>query len=304
MLRRDRYIRMQIHQLMDACLFALAFWLAHALRSDPTIADLFGTSVNAFKDYAWLYLILIPAAPLILEAQGFYNRPMLCSSNVTAWALAKGCFLTVLVLILVAFLFQIVAARGVIVFFGFTSFILVFLKEQFVQSRVRRKLSKPEFRRRFILIGTPDETARMRAELKHRTQHDVHIVAELTLQGTPTPTLVAMLHDHSINGVLLSSKHSYFDQVESIIRACELEGVEAWLIADFFKTQISRTSFDDFCGHPVLVFRTTPDASWQGVFKQLIDYVGALLALIVLAIPLLIIGLLVKLSSPGPILFR
>jgi hypothetical protein len=28
MLRRDRLIRMQIHELLDACLFAVAFWLA------------------------------------------------------------------------------------------------------------------------------------------------------------------------------------------------------------------------------------------------------------------------------------
>ena len=44
-------------------------------------------------------------------------------------------------------------------------------------------------------------------------------------------------------------------------------------MADFFKTQISHTSFDDFQGRPVLVFRTTPEASWQSVLKQLIDFV-------------------------------
>ncbi len=42
MLRRDRQIRMQIHQLMDACLFALGFWLAYTLRANPDIIDLFG----------------------------------------------------------------------------------------------------------------------------------------------------------------------------------------------------------------------------------------------------------------------
>src|SRR5216117_3423611 len=92
-------------------------------------------------------------------------------------------------------------------------------------------------------------------------------------------------HEHSVNGVILSSKHSYFEQVEEVIRACELEGVEAWLIADFFKTQISRTSFDDFYGRPVLVFRTTPEASWQSVLKLLVDYVGALALLLLGTIP-------------------
>ena len=80
MLRRDRQIRMQIHQLMDACLFAFGFWLAYALRANPDIIDLFGLRQwnEPFETYARLYLILIPAAPLILEGQGFYARSPFC----------------------------------------------------------------------------------------------------------------------------------------------------------------------------------------------------------------------------------
>ena len=80
MLRRHRLIRMQIHQLMDACLFAASFWLAYVLRSNPDVIDLLGLPpINQFDNYVWLYLILIPAAPFVLEAQGFYNRALLCS---------------------------------------------------------------------------------------------------------------------------------------------------------------------------------------------------------------------------------
>ena len=37
MLRRDRQIRTVIHQLLDARLFAIAFWVAYALRANPDI---------------------------------------------------------------------------------------------------------------------------------------------------------------------------------------------------------------------------------------------------------------------------
>ena len=96
----------------------------------------------------------------------------------------------------------------------------------------------------------------------------------MDLNETPVQRLVELLHEHSVNGVILSAKHAYFEQVEAAIRACELEGVEAWLVADFFKTQISRTSFDDFYGWPVLVFRSTPESSWQRVVKQVMDLLG------------------------------
>ena len=53
-------------------------------------------------------------------------------------------------------------------------------------------------------------------------------------------------------------------------------------MADFFKTNISTTSLDDFLWPPqFLVFRSAPESSWQGVLKQAIDFVGALLMLLV-----------------------
>src|SRR4051812_44358336 len=170
MLRRDRQIRMQIHQLMDACVFAFSFWFAYVLRADPNLMDLLHLNApNPFRDYVWLYLILIPAAPLVLEAQGFYNRPLLCRRRMTAWQLAKACLIIVLGLILVGFFFQVVTARIFIVWFGFVSFGVMFLKEEALRFRLHRKLAGANYRRRFILVGTPEETHRLRGEL--REQH-------------------------------------------------------------------------------------------------------------------------------------
>jgi exopolysaccharide biosynthesis polyprenyl glycosylphosphotransferase len=115
-----------------------------------------------------------------------------------------------------------------------------------------------------------------------------------------------MLHEHAANGVILSGKHTYFEQIENVIKVCELEGVEVWLVADFFTTQISRTSFDELLGRPLLIFRTAPETSWPGLIKQMMDFGGALLLLVLLfVIPVIpIIALAIKLFSPGPVLFR
>jgi exopolysaccharide biosynthesis polyprenyl glycosylphosphotransferase len=116
--------------------------------------------------------------------------------------------------------------------------------------------------------------------------------------------LAQMLHEHSANGVIISARHTYFEQVENAIKTCELEGIEAWLVADFFGTQISRARFDELLGHPLLVFRTTPETSWQGIAKQLMDFTGALFLLIALSWLFVILAILIKLTSPGPVFFR
>jgi len=53
-----------------------------------------------------------------------------------------------------------------------------------------------------------------------------------------------------------------------------------------------------------MVFRTTPEASWASVAKQVMDFVLATVLLVILAVPMAMIALLVKLTSPGPVLFR
>jgi exopolysaccharide biosynthesis polyprenyl glycosylphosphotransferase len=305
MLRRDRQIRRQIHQLMDACLFAVSFWLAYVLRSDPNIIDIFSLSpIAPFASFVWVYLILIPASPLILEAQGFYNRPLGCSRSATVWPLFQGCLFTALGLILALFFFRMNIPRGLLVWFGVISFVLVLVKEELLGFAFRSKLGQSQYRRRFILVGTGAETAQMRAELKTTSQEGIEILAELELNATLVQRLVEMLHEHSVNGVILIARHSNFEQAEAAIAACELEGVEAWLVADFFKTQISRTSFDEFYGHPVMVFRTAPEASWQSVSKQLLDLLGSASLLILLALPFSVIALIIRFTSPGPVFFR
>jgi exopolysaccharide biosynthesis polyprenyl glycosylphosphotransferase len=307
MLRRDRQIRMQIHQLMDACLFAASFWLAYELRANPDVVDLFDLREwnTPFDAYVGLYLILIPAAPLLLEGQGFYARSPFCPRSTTAWMLFKGCFFTTLGLVLTMYLFKIPpVARGVVVWFGFISFGLVFLKEEVMRRAARTQLAQAQYRRRIILVGTSDETTRMEAELKAKSEQEVEILARLDLNEAPVQRLVEMLHEYAVNSVVLSARHAYLEQVEAAIRACEQEGVEAWLVADFFKTQISQTSFDDFYGWPVLVFRSAPQSSWPRVIKQVIDLVGSFVLLVSLSWLFALIALLIKWTSPGPVLFR
>jgi exopolysaccharide biosynthesis polyprenyl glycosylphosphotransferase len=297
---------MQVHELLDACIFAFSFWLAYVWRSDPNLVDLFGlvpVDPSGFERYVWLYLI-VPAAPLVLEAQGFYNRPIACSRSTTAWLLLKGCVLASLMLVLALFLFRVEIPRAVVLWFGGISFGLIFIKEELVLLIFKSKLAQDQSRRRFILVGPAEETARLRRELHAMSTGGYDVMAEMNLNDAPPQRLVELLHEHSANGVILSAKRSLFDQIEAAIRACELEGVDVWLVADFFKTQISRTSFDDFHGRPVLVFSSIPETSWQSVLKWLIDLVGALVLLILLAPLLLILALVVKLTSPGPIFFR
>ncbi len=309
MLRRDRQIRTQFHQMADACLFAASFWMAYALRLDPQIIawlhlPALSNEVLDAQKLVWLWAALIPVGPLILESQNFYNRPVLCPRWAIIWPLLRGCAITSVGLVLAMWLFRFLTPRGMIIFFAAISFGLIYVKEEIVRWVLSRHVVQSQSKRRFVLVGTAREITRMRTELKQHSDASVEVMAEFDLIETPVQQIVNLLHDHSVFGVILSAKHTNFEQVEYVIRACELEGIEVWLVADFFSTQISRTSFDELLGRPLLVFRTTPEASWQSLAKQLLDLLGSLFWLVVLSPVFLAIAAAIKISSPGPVFFR
>jgi exopolysaccharide biosynthesis polyprenyl glycosylphosphotransferase len=305
MLRRQRQIRIRIHKLVDAGLFCLGFWLAHLLRFIWPLEIFGGTPIiQPFSYYAWVLLVIFPLTPLMLSWQGFYNRPILGSRRKAAWQLLMACFALAVVVVLVLFLRRAPLARAVIILFPVLSYLLVFAKEQMVRMWISRKIGQSHASRRLVLVGTPLDNERFRQELSARSTGGFTVSGEVDLNLHPIEHLVEMLHEHSANAVVLNAKNTLFGQIEKTIEVCELEGIEVWLLADFFKTQVFRTSLDDFYNRPILVFRSTPEESWQAFAKQMIDSGGAFLLLLLLALPLSMVALLIRYTSPGPVLFR
>lgn len=310
MLRRDRQIRTQLHQLMDGAIFVISFWLANVIRAQGAVnLNIFGYNIlgdasKVFTGGNWVYFIIGFVSLMLLDSQGFYKRPFFASRKLSAWLLIRATALTIVGLVLIFYISKVVAPRGIMILFGPIAFLLVLLKEEIFRVAYKVQFGNPQFRKRLILIGPKEDNARLQAEIKSKSRAEIDIVAELDLNETSIEKLLSLLHEHGINGVIINAKHTFFGQVEKAILACELEGVETWLVADFFKTQISRTSFDDFYGRPVLVFHSGPESAWQSLGKQVLDFVGALVLFAVFLIPMIVAALLIKLTSPGPILFK
>ena len=317
MLRRQQQIRNHIQRLLDAGLFAAGFWLAYWLRTNEAllgelgleILGMFGgakdiNEIEPFSEFLPFLFLTVPLSLVLLQAQGFYSRPLLASRRLTAWQLFKVCILITVSLILIVFFAKAQLARSVFILFGAFSFILVFIKEEILQRYLLHALGQARLRRRIIVVGTPKDVEHVRKDFRLEHASDIEIVAEVDINDSNVSAFLDALHKYSANGVLLATKHTYFGQIEKVIQACELEGVEVWMLANFFNTQISRTTLDELYGRPVVVFRSTPDFSWQAVGKQAVDFVGALFAILLFSPILLFCTLAIRLTSKGPVFFK
>ena len=274
MLRRSHQLRVQVYQIMDVGIFLFALALAHHMRAILYDLPFFKDPITPVRqDYVTLFLAMIPMAPLILAWQGYYERPLLAPLRVVTWQLARASAICTIGLVLVQFMLKREGARAVFVLFGVFSFGLMLVKENLLRSAYKTGIGQSQFKRRVLLLGDGSDVAVLRKEIAAGME-EMEVVGEFDLNETLIEELVSFLHEHSINTVVIAARHTHFGTVEKAIRACELEGVEAWLMADFFQTQISQTSIDDFYGRPVLVFHTGPETRWPMLAKQGIDLLG------------------------------
>lgn len=311
MLSNQRQIENTISKLIDGLFFAVSLWLAHSLRSilevdlfgaEPEIASFWGGPSG--RPYIWISLLLLFIAPITLNTQGFYSQSYWTSRKQIFWSLVKATMIVTLGIIFGIFALKIQLTRSVIIFFALICISLIWTKEEIWRLARRNQMKRSDSQKRLILLGSELETQEMYRRIGDTKNNNYRVVMEFNINHKSIDELIDSLHEHSINVVLINAGHTKFDLIEKVINACELEGVEVWLAADFFNTQIARTTVDDFHGVPLLVFQTTPAPSFQSLAKQIIDYIGAFTMILVLSPVLLICALAIKSTSQGPILFR
>lgn len=305
MLGRRQQINLQFLQVLDAFLLVLTFWGAHSLRYNGAALGFFDIQIPSFKEFQWLLLVLAPCGPLCLHAQGFYEHPSRKNVGRSLAQLGRAGVVLSLIIAACAYFFRLgVESRAVMPIFAFLATALLLLRESIALMQYRRKVRRGEQRERVILVGTRADILTFRKSLSPDEVMEFEIVDDIEVDSKSVQDLVNALHKHGAERVLFVGAHSELGRLQEYIGACEIEGVEAWLSADFMQTTIARPEFDHFGTRPMLVFRAAPSVSWALFFKHLFDRVIALLLIVALSWLFLLIAAAIKLTSKGPFIFR
>jgi exopolysaccharide biosynthesis polyprenyl glycosylphosphotransferase len=93
-------------------------------------------------------------------------------------------------------------------------------------------------------------------------------------------------------------------RVSPLIQRCQELGIEVSVVPRMFDTINNRIGYETVGGLPLLSFASISPTGAQFALKHAFDRIAAALLLVLLAPMLACIALAVRLSSPGPILFR
>jgi exopolysaccharide biosynthesis polyprenyl glycosylphosphotransferase len=305
MIGRKQELNLQFQQILDGALLVIAFWASHVIRL--TLPKWFDSvpEIPNFNEFRWVLFILMPFGPIILEMHGFYSHILQKDVWRSIVQLGRSALILGLLIAGSAFFFGYkFPSRAVLIIFAILALVFLIVRERITVGRLRRRASNGRFRESVLLVGTPGDLVQLEKSLTAEQMVEMEIVGRIDIEAEPISALVEALHLHSVSRVIFAGGHSHLNRLQEAIAACEVEGIEAWLLADFIKTSIARPDFDSIGDRPMLVFRTTPEISWALLVKAAIDRVGAFVILIPASFIMLAAAIAIKLTSPGPVIFR
>lgn len=304
MLTDRRQIQNQLHQVIDMVLMIGCLYLAHTIRRHIGEEFILRRTVM-FREQLLLAAAIIVIGHYSLKVQGFYRRSIGLSPAGVFWTGARA--MSVCVLIVLAGLFVLDVRdvnRSTIFMFGGLATVAAWLFDMAWQSLTVMNASRGRNRRMAVLVGTPAENQEILELIRDHPEWSLEVRTQLNLGVQSANDLEKLLREDPVDVVVFTSGKSALSEVETAILACEVEGVEAWLVADFVRTSITRPAIDELMGKPMIVFRSAPEVSWALLCKGACDRVGAALLLVLLSPLMLFVSVVIKLSSLGPVLFR
>lgn len=119
-----------------------------------------------------------------------------------------------------------------------------------------------------------------------------------------TSQIVDILAKHTVDVAFLAVPRMPQDEIMNLVVQCEHSGVQFKIVSNLFEVITSQVRIDVIDEVPVVHLRNAELPWLQRVLKRALDVVVASVLLVLFAIPMLVFAIIIKLDSPGPVLFR
>jgi exopolysaccharide biosynthesis polyprenyl glycosylphosphotransferase len=314
-----RHVLLTLLKLVDIALACGAYLLATFLTQTMSSAFTFQRflAMRVSVGNLVLFMLWLTIWHISFLSFGLYNSRRLSGRSNDARDTAKACSVGVLIIgsIAVTANVRMISARFLVAFWviSITASILhrVVLRSTLARIRVHgRNL------RNLLIVGTSDRAIQFASSLQESPELGYRILgfvdddwaglAGLNASGFSRVADFAgiseFLRKQVVDEVLIAlpmgSFHSRATQIAAI---CEEQGITIRVLTNLFNLRASngRDRFDD------AVLITHPVASgWPIVVKRGFDILVSSLLLVLCAPVLVIVAILIKLTSPGPVFFR
>lgn len=177
---------------------------------------------------------------------------------------------------------------------------------------IRRRFGTAHY---IMIVGTGENARRLGEALERSANYGVRLMGffggqsgEISLSKPypmyPMARLADLLQQHIVDEIIFAVDSRTVSELQDIFLLCDEEGVRTRVILDFFPHVNSELYLDRLGDTPLLTFAAAPHDEIRMLLKRLTDIALATVGLVLLLPFMLLVALLIRVTTPGPAIFR
>lgn len=312
MFGRHKKKRILLFALADVIITILTFQIAYVIRASLPLEHVFFLLPPTKA-------LLIGASILTWVGLGFLLRVYDRLESGEPRTVIKGSLQQVaagtLLIVSLLFLAKQDISRSFIALFAFCNVIALVIARASARY-LRRRFGSTSF---FLIVGAGETGRQVAKAFEQAEPYGMKLLAFVDIVEPPAPAeivldhaypvhalaeLPALLRNQVIDEIIFAVDREKLSDLEDIFLFCDEEGVRTRVVVNFFPHVNSEVFLDQFGSFSLLTFAATPHDEIRLFLKRALDCTLALATLTLLALPLALFALLVKLTSRGPAIFR
>jgi exopolysaccharide biosynthesis polyprenyl glycosylphosphotransferase len=251
---------------------------------------------------------LLPATALALFAlvaywMDVYDRLEAARVSRILRVTLEQCVLAGVGLVLIEFAARLDLSRAFTGLFLLFTFILLSLF-RVNSGPLARKLGREFGAVHYVLIiGSGARAERIRAMIEQSPAEGVRLL-DLIPEEEARTEVPRLLERQVIDEIIFAVESTELPALEEVFLLCDEEGVRTRVAIDFFPHVHSDIFLDRLGQAPLLTFSAAPHDEMRLLVKRILDILIAGAAMVILAPFLAAVAIAIRLTSPGPAIFR
>lgn len=307
----------RMHVFIDALVILISYVLAWYLRfkTDIFVQDAWYLKLSTYMQ-ALLYIV--PGYLILYYIFQLYTPKRVQGRRLEAWNILQANVIGMLAFILMLYLSkeQNFSRFMIFLFFGINVFLEVVVRN-LIRHFLRNMRRKGYNQKHIILVGYSRAAEEYIDRIKANPEWgyairgilDDHQPRGTEYKGVKVigsiDNLLIILPQNRLDEIAITLGINEYHKLEYIVGMCEKSGVHTKFIPDYNNIIPTKPYTEDLLGLPVVNIRHVPLSNTLNIaMKRLIDIIGSFCAIIIFSPVMLVTAAIIKLTSPGPLVFK
>ena len=307
----------RLHMIVDGIVLVLSYFLAWMIRF---VGPMAATAVRtrSFRQYMLMLVFIVPVYLLLYQAFTLYEPLHMQGRRLVLANIIKA---NVLGLLLVVFSLYMIGepdfSRLTVYIFCVVNIFMEWGVRLLIDSLLKDMRKRGLNQKQILLVGYSRAAEEYIDRIMQNPQWG-YIVRGILDDNVPAGTiyngvkvigrianLTVILPANRLDEIAITLGLSEYYRLEEIVAMCEKSGVHTKFIPDYNKIIPTKPYTEDILGLPVINIRYVPlSNTFNAMVKRIMDIVGSVMAIIVSSPVMLLMCILIKATSPGPLIYK